>query len=733
MGNKIFSLNGKSVSNIEGRMRIKYTGIRYIKDLYTELVDEIESLYYVKYVAVNSVTETILIKYDSNAKIDSMEILDTIDYIVQKYSLDVYKNYIQEKNHDLNNRYDGDDMSSRKLIARLLVNGSVILATRFIPGANIPFINLPKYDKFTTLPAMTSLALTSPLFRSAWDGLVEDKRPNADALTIMSIVASLMLGNSISALTIIALSDIAEFMTAYTVERTRNSIKNLLSVEQDTTWKVLEDGSLEKCSVDKLAKDDLVVTHTGEKICVDGEVMDGEAIVDLSSVSGEYMPVIKKKGEKVFAGGLIKNGTITVKAEKVGDDTVISRIIDLVENSATQQAPIQKYADKFSNYLVPLNLLLCGVVYGVTRSTTKALNMLVIDYSCGIKLSTATAFSAAINTSVKNGILIKGGAFIEQLSMTDTVVFDKTGTITEGKPRIKDIYLEEGKGYTERDLVSYACAAEETSSHPLSYCVLEYGKLLGVQIPKHGPIETVVARGTCTEVDGELVRAGNLKFMTENGIEPSSQAIEFAMGSTPIFVSYGKDFIGVLGAFDKPRKNIKRAINMMRSNGINEVVILTGDMSKQAQEVAAKVNADSFRAELLPEDKANEILKMKSEGTGVIMVGDGINDAPALSYANVGISLGSKSTDVAMETSDLVIHSDDPIMIPRVINLSHKTMGIVKQNFALVAGINTVGLVLGATSNISVFWSAVMHNMSTILVVGNSCRLLFHKSLRGGI
>ena len=733
MGNRTFSLKGKSVSNIEGRIRIKYVGLKYIQDLYTDLIDQVGSLYYVEYVAVNSVTETILIKYDGDADVDSLEIIEAVDHIMQKFSLDVYKNYIEARNNEMNNRYDGEEMSSRKLIARLLVNGSVILATRLLGGANTPLINLPKYDKFTTLPAITSLALTSPLFRSAWDGLVEDKRPNADALTIMSIVASLMLGNSISALTIIALSDIAEFMTAYTVERTRNSIKNLLSVEQDTTWKVLEDGSLEKCSVDKLSKEDLVATHTGEKICVDGEVIDGEAIVDLSSVSGEYMPVIKKKGDKVFAGGLIKNGTITVKAEKVGDDTVISRIIDLVENSATQQAPIQKYADKFSNYLVPLNLLLCGVVYGVTRSTTKALNMLVIDYSCGIKLSTATAFSASINTSVKNGVLIKGGAFIEQLSMTDTVVFDKTGTITEGKPRIKDVFIEEGNGYTERDLVSYACAAEEASSHPLSYCVLEYGKLLGVQIPKHGPIETVVARGTSTEVDGKMVRAGNLKFMTENGIEPSNEAIEFAMSSTPIFVSYGDDFIGVLGAFDKPRKNIKRAINMMRSNGINEVVILTGDMKKQAQEVAAKVNADSFRAELLPEDKANEILKMKSEGTGVIMVGDGINDAPALSYANVGISLGSKSTDVAMETSDLVIHSDDPIMIPRVIDLSHKTMDIVKQNFALVAGINTVGLVLGATSNISVFWSAVMHNMSTILVVGNSCRLLFYKSLRGGM
>ena len=336
MGNRTFSLKGKSVSNIEGRIRIKYVGLKYIQDLYTDLIDQVGSLYYVEYVAVNSVTETILIKYDSDADVDSLEIIEAVDHIMQKFSLDVYKNYIEARNNEMNNRYDGEEMSSRKLIARLLVNGSVILATRLLGGANTPLINLPKYDKFTTLPAITSLALTSPLFRSAWDGLVEDKRPNADALTIMSIVASLMLGNSISALTIIALSDIAEFMTAYTVERTRNSIKNLLSVEQDTTWKVLEDGSLEKCSVDKLSKEDLVATHTGEKICVDGEVIDGEAIVDLSSVSGEYMPVIKKKGDKVFAGGLIKNGTITVKAEKVGDDTVISRIIDLVENSATQ-------------------------------------------------------------------------------------------------------------------------------------------------------------------------------------------------------------------------------------------------------------------------------------------------------------------------------------------------------------------------------------------------------------
>ncbi|MDD7183825.1 heavy metal translocating P-type ATPase [Peptostreptococcus porci] len=731
LGNKVFSLKGKVLFNISGRIRIKYQGIRYISDEFDTLLREISDIYYVEQVQINSVTETILIKYNEFDSIDMIsEILESVDHIVDKFSLDIYKNYIEQKKNESNEKYDSENESSKKLLARLVVNGAVILGTKLLSPLNSPLVNRPVYDKFTTLPAITSLALTSPLFRTSWDGLVETKRPNADFLTVTSIIASLLLGNSTSALTIIALSDIAEFMTAYTVERTRNSIKNLLSLEQDVTWKLNEDGNIEKCSVDRLKKDDRVVIHTGEKICVDGEVIDGEAIVDLSSVSGEYMPVIKKSKDKVYAGGIIKNGTITVKAEKVGDDTVISRIINLVENSATQQAPIQKYADKFSNYLVPLNLILSAVVYGVTKSTTKALNMLVIDYSCGIKLSTATAFSASINTAVKNGVLIKGGAFIEQLTLSDTIVLDKTGTITEGKPRIKDVYLA-NDNYTEKQIVELACAAEVSSSHPLSHCVLEYGKLLGVKTPRHGAIEAVVGRGTYTTVKGKIVRVGNLKFMTENGINPDRGAIEFAEGVTPIFISYGDEFLGVLGAYDKPRKNIKRSINMMRSNGINEVMILTGDMRKQAMEVANKVNADSYKAELLPEDKADQILKMKADGTGVIMVGDGINDAPALSYANVGISLGSKSTDVAIETSDIVINSDNPLMIPKVMELSGATMDIVKQNFALVIGINTIGLVLGATSNISVFLSAVMHNMSTIFVVGNSCRLLFNASLKG--
>ncbi len=264
---------------------------------------------------------------------------------------------------------------------------------------------------------------------------------------------------------ILALSDLAELMTSYTIERTRSSIKKMLSADEGEDWKVMPDGKLERRPMNQISAGDVVAVHTGEKISVDGKVVYGAAVVDQSPITGEFVPVEKREGDEVFAGTVVKSGNVHVQAGKVGDQTVISRIVGMVEASDLKKAPIQRYADRFSNYLVPLNFLLCLSVWLVTRNPQKALKMLVIDYSCGIKLSTATAFSAAINTAVKQGVLIKGGTFIEQMSSANTVLLDKTGTITEGKPRIVSaVVLKEGM--TQKDVLSYAMAAEETSTHP---------------------------------------------------------------------------------------------------------------------------------------------------------------------------------------------------------------------------------------------------------------------------
>lgn len=646
--------------------------------------------------------------------------LEQANMVIQKYAMTVYRSRHagrKEESAELS-------MPVRTLGKRLAVNVGALTLGNFVfkraPAAGI-------LGKLTSLQALTSLGLSLPIARSAMDGLRKEKRPNADFLTVTSIVASLLLGNANSALMILALSDLAEMMTAYTIEKTRSSIKKMLSVEDGNVWKVNSDGSLTRCPIAQARPGDLIEVHTGEKILVDGIVFSGSSVVDQSAITGEFIPVERHEKDRVFAGTVVKNGNIRIEAVKVGDQTFVSRIVGMVEESELKKAPIQRYADRFSNYLVPLNFLLSLTVGLVTRSPQKALKMLVIDYSCGIKLSTATAFSAAINSAVKQGILIKGGAYIEQMSEANTVLLDKTGTITEGKPKVVSMQMLTDR-MDEKTALALAMAAEETSSHPLAGAILAYGMAKGIEIPAHDEVVTEVSRGSRTVADGKTIRVGNLKYMRENGVH-AEMPLPDPGSAIANYIGVDHEIVSVLFAMDSPRDNVRRMVNSLRYDGVGDIELLTGDMDSQAGLVAELIGADGYQAQLLPEQKAEAVLKLQTRGNGVVMVGDGINDAPALAYADVGISLGSKSTDIAIETSDVVISRDDPMTIFEMRRLSRETMRIVKQNFAMVVGINTVGLILGASSNISVMMSALLHNMSTILVVGNSLRLLFFPPL----
>lgn len=694
----------KVVHKIPGRLRIHVQLVSLTREQKIQMSQAIIAVKGVEHVEINTLTGSVLTVHQNVCDITS-RIFEIIQF------------YLPE----LKEKKSNDNLTSNTLIKRLVLSSATLLIHN---GLGLSRFAL--FGRAFTLPGIVSLFLSVPLLKSAIVGTIKAKLPNANFLTISSIVASLLLGQSSSALTIIMLSDIAELMTTYTIERTRKSIKNLLSVDEDHAWLVKDNGELERAPVKDVRINDLVVVHTGEKMTVDGVIVNGSALVDQSSTTGEFLPIVCNEGSEVFAGSIVKSGVVTIKTLKVGDDTVVSRIVNMVENVASQQAPIQNYADRFSNLLAPLNFLIAGMVFCITKNAEKALKMLVIDYSCGIKLSTATAFSAAIHSGVKQGILIKGGAYLEKLSEANTVIFDKTGTITEGRPKITKTWLV-NENITEKELLTYACAAEKTSMHPLAEAVLSYGNDLNIEMPAHGEIQTVVARGTQTTVDGKIVRVGNLRFMQENNISVSLNEIRFAKKGIPLFVSLDETLLGILLAEDQPRANIRRAFNQLRQKGFNEIVIMTGDTAQQASQIAQRVGADSFEAELLPEDKADAVLKFQSDGHHVVMVGDGINDAPALAYADVGISLGSKSTDVAMETSDIIIGKNDPMLIPKIREIAENTMSIVKQNFCLVIVINTLGLVAGATSNMSVFVSALLHNTSTIIVVANSVRLLLGK------
>ena len=701
--------------SLPGRLRLVVPGLEFIQAERQDLARDLAGIPGVRRARVTVPTGGVLLEYNSG-RIDASILLEQANMIIQKYAMAVYRSRHTGKTEESAEL----SMPVRTLGKRLAVNVGALTLGNFVfksaPATGI-------LGKLTSIQALTSLGLSLPIARSAMDGMRKDMRPNADFLTVTSIVASLLLGNANSALMILALSDLAEMMTAYTIEKTRSSIKKMLSVEDGNVWKVTSNGSLIRCPIVQAQPGDLIEVHTGEKILVDGIVSSGSAVVDQSAITGEFVPVERHEKDQVFAGTVVKNGNIRIEAAKVGDQTVVSRIVGMVEASELKKAPIQRYADRFSNYLVPLNFLLSLTVGLVTRSPQKALKMLVIDYSCGIKLSTATAFSAAINSAVKQGILIKGGAYIEQMSEANTVLLDKTGTITEGKPKVVSMQMLTDR-MDEKTALALAMAAEETSSHPLAGAILAYGLGKGIEIPAHDEVVTEVSRGSRTIVDGKTVRVGNLKYMQENGIH-AEISLPDPGSAIANYVGVDNMIVSVLFAMDSPRDNVRRTVNSLRYDGVGDIELLTGDMDSQARLVAELIGADGYQAQLLPEQKAEAVLKLQTRGNGVVMVGDGINDAPALAYADVGISLGSKSTDIAIETSDVVISRDDPMTIFEMRRLSRETMRIVKQNFAMVVGINTVGLILGASSNISVMMSALMHNMSTILVVGNSLRLLF--------
>ncbi len=714
---------------IRGRIRITCRGLRYVgKGGEREhLLSHFQILEGVESVRINPAAESVVVKFDAE-KTTPDRIMSAVEEIIAAHSLGILQREREEKNRLLVEERDLHEEPLSTLITRSAVSASLLLGS-WLAKKTVPATIAGRLFGF---PGIGALALAYPLFKSGIGAFKRSMLPNADTLSAMAVLSSVLSGKTSSALTVLFLHDLAESMTVYTMNRTRNAIRDMLSVENETVWHPLKNkiGSpLEKIPAKSLKSGDIIVVHSGEKICADGEIVSGHAVINQSSITGEFEPVSRETGGRVFAGTLVVEGTITCKVESAGENTAVSKIIKMVEDAGGKKAEVQNYADKFSSALVPLNIVLAGLVYALTRDMNRALNMLIIDYSCGIKLSTAAALSAAINTAARQGVLIKGSGVIESMSKADTLILDKTGTLTEGKPCVESI-VPQSKKFTQKDIVCYAAAAEETSKHPMASAILDAATREGVRIPQHGDVNTIVGRGVYTTVGGSTIRVGNKKFLNESGIHTHSMREQasalFAKGENVVFVSKDDEIAGLIGIRDPLRENMKKALNRLRNVGVDDIVLLTGDLEQQADVVARRLGIDSYEYELLPEDKARVVLGMQARGNKVVMVGDGINDAPALAYADVGIALGKTRTDVAMEASDITIAGDNALMLPGIYGLSKYTMDVVRQNLIAAVGINTLGLMLGALGTIPVIFGAVMHNSSTILVVANSMRILFY-------
>ncbi|MBQ8707127.1 MAG: heavy metal translocating P-type ATPase [Succinivibrionaceae bacterium] len=573
------------------------------------------------------------------------------------------------------------------------------------------------------------LLIARGIIRNGVEGLIREHTPNADTLTSTAVVASLLAGKPESSLSLLVLSNFAEMLSLSAAEKARRHISHLLGMKEKFVWKLV-DGVVNKVPINEVKAGDQVAAYLGEKISVDGVVVSGTASVDQSSLTGEYVPVFKAQGDRVFAGTVVQSGQIVIQACKVGDETNLARIINMVENAQNRRAPVQNFADRMASMLVPISFVAAGLVYVATRDVQRVLNMFFIDYSCGLKLSTATAISSAISKAASIGVLVKGGNFIENLSDVDTVVFDKTGTITSGHPEVTGIVTAPGVG--EEELVRLSAAAERNSSHPLAESVLGYARQKNFSVPENAVAETVVGRGISARIpakDGteDLVLVGSRIFMEENGVSDLDRLI-IPEGSWNVFYAARNGrALGAVLISDPIRKDLKRAINRLRREGIDEILMLTGDSRQNAEAVTRQLDLDGCQSDMLPQDKADFIAR-KQIGSRVLMVGDGINDAPALAYADIGVAMGGKSTDIALESADITITSDEPLKLPEVLSLSRRTMNLVRQNFAITIAVNSIALLLGALGRINPLLAATIHNTSTVAVVINSSRLLFEKT-----
>ena len=635
----------------------------------------------------------------------------------------VGNNSSESKGDEISREYEEH---KRGAISSLLCLGAFELVRR---------VNPTLYTATSWLRSGLILWMSRDLLNSGIKEAVAQKRPNAETLTVTAIAASIAAGKPESSLSLLAISHFAEGLTTLAAKRARKNISDLVSLDTQEVWLPDADGFERKVSVDSISPGMTVCIHNGEKICVDGEIIHGSAAVDQAAITGESAPVSKQVGDKVFAGTNIRLGDIKVRVEKVGDDTSLARIVHMVEDAHSRRAPIQNYANRMAASLVPVSFIAAAVVYLATRDLQRVLNMLFIDFSCGLKLSTATAMSAAISRLASDGILVKGGSFIEQAASVDTVVLDKTGTITKGRPEINHIAVT--SKYDEKTVLALAAAVEAYSSHPMAIAVLEAAKERNLVSPRNLETRNVIARGIEADIEsyssfpgGEVI-VGSRRFMVEKDISGVAEFEEkrSSAASSFIYVAANGELIGVIESSDPIRPDFKRAINRLRYSGVDEIVMLTGDNKTTASQIAKSLGLDRFEAEVMPEDKAGFVTDAQRRSS-VLMVGDGVNDAPALAYADVGVAMGSGCTDTAMETADVTINSEDPLKLPEFISLGKRTMRIVQQNFAATVAINTAAMTMGALGFINPLFSSIIHNASTLGVVLNSTRLLRKQKTR---
>lgn len=660
---------------------------------------------------------------------------------------------------------DSNEKERRLLWRRFIISVIVTVPLLYISMGHMAGLPLPGFIDPMMNPrayAITQLILTLPVVAAGYRYYIVGfktllkRSPNMDSLVAIGTGAAVVYGIYAigrifmgdtdyamnlyfeSAAVILTLITLGKYFETVSKGKTSDAIKKLMGLAPKTATVIKDDKEVE-IPVEEVMVGDIIIVRPGERIPVDGIVISGVTSVDESMLTGESIPVEKHEGDIVTGASLNKNGSIRYKATRVGKDTTLAQIIKLVEDAQGSKAPIAKLADIISGYFVPIVMILAvlsGLAWyviggeSITFSLTIFISVLVIACPCALGLATPTAIMVGTGKGAENGVLIKSGEALETAHKVDTVVLDKTGTITEGKPKVTDVIA--AGGISGETLVMLAASAEIGSEHPLGEAIVEHAKKMGLDIKDATEFKAIPGHGIEVTIEGRHVLLGNRKLMDDRNIslEELAEASDRLAneGKTPMYAAIDSMAAGIIAVADTVKATSKKAIETLHKMGI-KVVMITGDNSRTAQAIARQVGIDRVLSEVLPEDKSNEIKKLQSEGSKVAMVGDGINDAPALAQADIGIAIGS-GTDVAMESADIVLMRSDLMDISKAIQLSRSTIRIIKQNLFWAFAYNTVGIPV-AMGILHIFGGPLLNPMiagaamslSSVSVVSNALRL----------
>jgi Cu+-exporting ATPase len=614
----------------------------------------------------------------------------------------------------------GDDFTKRVLTLLGIVFGAVLFVVVFGEWLGI-------FETLTSrVPWYIGLAIVLvagfPVFRNVVEAALRRQIISHTLMTV-GVIAALAVGEWATAAVVVFFMRIAEYAEHFTTERARQAVKHLTSLVPQTA-RIERDGIEQETAINQVQVGDVVIVRPGENIPVDGEVLTGQATVNQAAITGESMPVEVGAGSKVFAATIATLGSLRIRTTHIGSDTTFGKVIKLVEEAEAHRADVQRIGDTFATYYLPVVAVIALLTFLIRRDPLSTAAVLLVACSCSFALATPIAMLATIGAAAKRGLLIKGSKYIETLAKADVLLIDKTGTLTIGKPQVTDVITL--NGYNQQELLSLAASAEKYSEHPLAEAVRTAAADQGLNLQEPTEFKALPGAGITAMINRTTITVGSHR-MLPNGTAPTVAQELQNQGKTLLYVIENDEPIGVIATADTMRSEVPEALKRVRELGITQIELLTGDNERTAKTLAEHLGVQ-YQANLLPEDKIRIVKEYQAQGKIVVMVGDGVNDAPALAQANVGIAMGVAGTDVAIEAAHVALMREDWSLVPEVLHIAKRTMNVVKFNIGFTAVYNVIGLSLASVGILPPLLAAVAQSLPDLGIMANSSRLLRYKS-----